>query len=101
MCICLQVSSGVLSGILSVSPEKIQAVDMDTLNNAITYSFLSGTPASYKDYFEINPNTGIVRQTKAVDTSIAKKFEIIVKVSELNRKVIVKAVFTFTFLYGI
>lgn len=98
---CLQVSSGVLSGILSVSPEKIQAVDMDTLNNAITYSFLSGTPASYKDYFEINPNTGIVRQTKAVDTSIAKKFEIIVKVSELNRKVIVKAVFTFTFLYGI
>lgn len=69
-----------MAGILAISPEKIQAVDMDSINAPISYSFLSGTPASYRDYFEINPSTGAVRQIKPVDTSVAKKFEIIVKV---------------------
>jgi protocadherin-15 len=69
-----------LAGILNISPEKIQAVDMDSINAPIKYSFLSGTPSSYKDYFEINEQTGAVRQIRAVDTSITKKFEIIVKV---------------------
>lgn len=69
-----------MAGILNISPEKIQAVDMDSINAPIKYSFLSGTPSSYKDYFEINEQTGAVRQIRAVDTSITKKFEIIVKV---------------------
>ncbi|KAG8256727.1 hypothetical protein J6590_063040 [Homalodisca vitripennis] len=63
------VSSGVLAGILAISPEKIQAVDMDSINSPIMYSFLSGVPSSYRDYFEINPNTGAVRQIKPVDTA--------------------------------
>lgn len=74
-------SSGVVAGILSISPEKIQAVDMDTMNSPITYSFSSGTPNSFREYFEIDSSTGAVRQIKAVVTSVAKKFEIIVKAS--------------------
>lgn len=73
-------SSGVLAGILAISPEKIQAVDMDSINSPISYSFLSGVPSSFREFFEINPSTGAVRQIKPVDTSVAKKFEIIVKV---------------------
>ncbi|XP_054265721.1 cadherin-99C-like [Macrosteles quadrilineatus] len=76
------VSSGVRAGILSVSPEKIQAVDMDTNNSPIIYSFLSGTPGSFREYFEINPSTGAVQQIRAVDTSVTKRFEIIVKAEE-------------------
>lgn len=78
------VSSGVLAGILAISPEKIQAVDMDSINAPISYSFLSGTPSSFRDYFEINPSTGAVRQIKSVDTSVTKKFEIIVKAEEVS-----------------
>lgn len=76
-----QVSSGVLSGILNISPEKIQAVDMDSINAPIHYSFLSGSPSNYREFFEINPNTGAVKQIKAVDTTVTKKFDIIIKVS--------------------
>ncbi|XP_034940694.1 cadherin-99C [Chelonus insularis] len=76
------VSSGVLSGILNISPEKIQAVDMDSINAPIHYSFLSGNPANYRDFFEINPNTGAVKQVRAVDTSVTKKFDIIIKAVE-------------------
>lgn len=75
-----QVSSGVLSGILNISPEKIQAVDMDSINAPVYYSFLSGSPPNYRDFFEINRSTGAVRQIKAVDTSATKKFDIIIKV---------------------
>ncbi|KAJ8894246.1 hypothetical protein PR048_006858 [Dryococelus australis] len=57
---------------------------MDMINSPIKYSFLSGTPSSYKDYFEINPQTGAVRQTHSVDTSVTKKFEIIIKAEEVS-----------------
>lgn len=53
---------------------------MDSINSPISYSFLSGTPSSYREYFEINPTTGAVRQIKPVDTAVTKKFELIVKV---------------------
>lgn len=75
-----QVSSGVLAGVLNIHPEKIQAVDMDSINAAIEYGFLSGTPSNYADYFHINPTTGVVRQIRPVDTSVTKNFDIIVKV---------------------
>ncbi|XP_075213856.1 cadherin 99C [Lycorma delicatula] len=78
------VSSGVLAGILAISPEKIQAVDMDSINAPISYSFLSGSPSSFREYFEINPSTGAVRQIKPVDTTVAKKFEIVVKAEEVS-----------------
>lgn len=75
-----QVSSGVLHGVLNISPEKIQAVDMDTINSPIYYTFVSGVPDSYKEYFRIDPDTGAVHQVKAVDTSTTKLFNIIIKV---------------------
>lgn len=78
------VSSGVLSGILNISPEKIQAVDMDTINSPIQYSFISGTPTNYKDFFEINPTSGAVRQIKPVDTAVTKKFDIIIRAQEVS-----------------
>ncbi|XP_076395319.1 cadherin 99C isoform X2 [Megachile rotundata] len=91
------VSSGVLSGILNISPEKIQAVDMDSINAPIYYSFLSGSPSNYRDFFEINPNTGAVKQIKAVDTTVTKKFDIIIKaveVSEAKRSATAKLTIT-------
>ncbi|XP_011167786.2 cadherin-99C isoform X1 [Solenopsis invicta] len=91
------VSSGVLSGILNISPEKIQAVDMDSINAPIHYSFLSGNPPNYRDFFEISPSTGAVRQTKAVDTTVTKKFDIIIKaveVSEAKRSATAKLTIT-------
>ncbi|XP_014256144.1 cadherin-99C isoform X2 [Cimex lectularius] len=78
------VNSGVLAGVLSITPEKIQAVDMDSLNKPIVYSFLSGTPSNYADFFEIDSSTGIVQQIKPVDTNTAKRFVIIVKATEFS-----------------
>ncbi|KRT82261.1 Cadherin, partial [Oryctes borbonicus] len=78
------VSSGVLHGILNISPEKIQAVDMDTINSPIRYTFVSGVPDSYKEYFRIDPDTGAVHQVKAVDTSTTKLFNIIIKAQEIS-----------------
>ena len=56
---------------------------MDTINSPIHYSFVSGTPNSYADYFKVDPETGAVRQIKAVDTSTTKMFNIIIKVRGL------------------
>ncbi|XP_046585956.1 cadherin-99C isoform X1 [Neodiprion lecontei] len=91
------VSSGILSGILNISPEKIQAVDMDSINAPIHYSFLSGNPPNYGEFFEINRNTGAVKQIKAVDTTVTKKFDIIIKaveVSEASRSATAKLTIT-------
>ncbi|XP_075975819.1 cadherin 99C isoform X3 [Anticarsia gemmatalis] len=76
------VNSGVLAGILSIEPEKIQAVDMDTLDARIRYSIESGEPDSYATYFAIDQNTGAVRQLVPVDTSIAKRFQLVIKAEE-------------------
>ncbi|GLH14858.1 Protocadherin-15 [Gryllus bimaculatus] len=76
------VSSGTLAGVLAVRPDRIQAVDMDSLDAPVRYSFLSGAPATYADYFAIDAATGAVRQVRAVDTAVAKSFDIIVKAEE-------------------
>ncbi|XP_052739794.1 cadherin-99C [Bicyclus anynana] len=78
------VNGGVLAGILTIEPEKIQAVDMDTLDARIKYSIESGEPDSWATYFDIDTNTGAVRQLVPVDTSIAKKFQLIVKAEEIS-----------------
>ncbi|KAF6213242.1 hypothetical protein GE061_010959 [Apolygus lucorum] len=80
------VNSGVLSGVMNIQPEKIQAVDMDSLNYQINYKFISGEPTSYKEYFTINPTTGVVRQIKPVESNVAKKFIIIVQAEEQSLK---------------
>lgn len=53
---------------------------MDTINSPIKYSFVSGTPNSYADYFRIDQEKGTIHQIKAVDTSTTKTFNIIIKV---------------------
>ncbi|XP_037302601.1 LOW QUALITY PROTEIN: cadherin-99C-like, partial [Manduca sexta] len=78
------VNSGVLAGILTIEPEKIQAVDMDTLDARIRYSIESGEPDSWATYFAIDPNTGAVRQLVPVDTTIAKKFQLDIKAEEVS-----------------
>lgn len=78
------VNGGVLAGILQIEPEKIQAVDMDTLDARIKYSIDSGEPDSWPNYFAIDENSGSVRQLVAVDTSIAKKFQLIIKAEEVS-----------------
>jgi protocadherin-15 len=79
------VPAGTLQGVLTVSPERIQAVDLDTISSPIQYSFLSGTPNNYADYFQIDDQTGVLKQTKVVDSSVtAKKFDIIVKAEEMS-----------------
>ncbi|CAH0674071.1 unnamed protein product [Spodoptera exigua] len=78
------VNSGVLAGILTIEPEKIQAVDMDTLDARIKYTIDSGEPDSWNTYFAIDPNTGAVRQLVPVDTTIAKKFQLVIKAEEVT-----------------
>nr|XP_043067788.1 cadherin-99C isoform X1 [Drosophila bipectinata] len=77
------VPAGSLLGVLTVLPERIQAVDLDTIGSPIRYSFASGMPGNYADYFQIDENTGVLKQTKAIDTSTAKKYDIIVKAEEV------------------
>ncbi|XP_052841310.1 cadherin-99C isoform X2 [Drosophila gunungcola] len=77
------VPAGSLLGVLTVLPERIQAVDLDTINSPIRYSFASGMPGNYADYFQIDEHTGVLKQTKAIDTSTAKKYDIIVKAEEV------------------
>ncbi|XP_052863564.1 cadherin-99C [Anopheles cruzii] len=79
------VPAGTLQGVLTVTPERIQAVDLDTISAPIRYSFLSGIPGSYGNYFEIDPQTGVLKQTRLVDASVtAKKFDIVVKAEEVS-----------------
>lgn len=57
---------------------------MDSLNYAIKYSFVEGSPSFYSEYFTIDPQFATVKQIKAVDTSLAKRFSITLKVSGEN-----------------
>lgn len=79
------VPAGTLQGVLTVTPERIQAVDLDTISSPIRYSFLSGNPSNYDDYFEIDSETGVLKQIKQVDASVtARRFDIIVKAEEVS-----------------
>lgn len=79
------VPAGTLQGVLDILPERIQAIDLDSISSTIKYSFLSGTPSNYKDYFDINDQTGIIKQIKIVDSFVtAREFDIIVKAEEVS-----------------
>lgn len=78
------VSVGVLQGVLPVHPERIQAVDLDTISAPIRYSFLKGAPSNYHEYFAIDESTGILKHIKIVDANVASEFEIIVKAEEVS-----------------
>lgn len=77
-------SVGVLQGVLPVHPERIQAVDLDTISAPIRYSFSKGTPSNFHEYFAIDESTGILRHIKVVETNVANEFEIIVKAEEVS-----------------
>ena len=83
-----KVTSGVSSGALRVLPEKIRAEDGDTLRSRIRYSFASGSPPSFRQHFSIDPDTGIVRQTrpgqKGGGGGGADLFDIAVKAEEVT-----------------
>lgn len=78
------VSVGVLQGVLPVQPERIQAVDLDTISAPIRYSFMKGAPSNYHEYFAIDEGTGILKHIKIVDANVASEFEIIVKAEEVS-----------------
>ncbi|XP_017860568.1 PREDICTED: protocadherin-15 [Drosophila arizonae] len=78
------VPAGSVQGVLNVLPERIQAVDLDTISSRIRYSFASGVPGNYADYFEIDEETGVLKQIKAVDTSTAKRYDIVVRAEEIS-----------------
>ncbi|XP_067617617.1 cadherin-99C [Eurosta solidaginis] len=78
------VPAGSLQGVLTVLPERIQAIDLDTISAPIRYSFANGMPDNYADYFEIDDQTGVLKQIKAVDTATARKYDIVVKAEEVS-----------------
>ncbi|CAG7733991.1 unnamed protein product, partial [Allacma fusca] len=78
------VTRGVLSGVLDVRPERILAVDKDTLRSTIHYSFVTGSPPSFVDYFHIDSQTGVVRQIRPVDNDEEVRFDIILKATEVT-----------------
>lgn len=79
------IPAGTLQGVININPERIQAVDLDTISSPIRYSFLNGSPGNYGEYFEIDEQTGIVKQIRVVDSSVtARQFDIIVKAEEVS-----------------
>lgn len=78
------VSVGVLQGVLPVQPERIQAVDLDTISAPIRYSFAKGIPSNYNQHFSIDESTGILKHIKVVEANVANDFEIIVKAEEVS-----------------
>lgn len=51
----------------------------------LRYTFMSGRPGTYDRYFTINPQTGAVTHTAAVDRAVTREFEIVVKVSYISK----------------
>lgn len=75
---------GVAAGLVSVQPDRIQAFDTDSYNAPIRYSFQDGSPGNFRDFFEIHPNSGLVRQIRPVRRSDTAQFNIVVKVMEMS-----------------
>ncbi|XP_021945639.1 cadherin-99C [Folsomia candida] len=76
----------VLTGLLEIRPEKVQAFDQDSLQSQIHYTFVNGTPASYLSYFLIDGTSGIIRQIRPIDNDFETRFEIFIKATEVTEK---------------
>ena len=81
-----KVVSGVSSGPLNVSPEKIHAEDQDTIRSVVEYEFMNGNPADYANFFKINFQTGVVSQIAPVSRISAKEYNLTVRATEVSRK---------------
>lgn len=80
------VSIGVLQGVLPVQPERIQAIDMDSISAPIRYSFLRGKPSNFREYFTIDEDTGILKHIKPVEANSVNEFEILIKAEEISEQ---------------
>ena len=73
-----------MSGLLPIQPDRIQAVDTDSNPAPIRYSFHDGKPSNYGDYFEIHPNSGLVRQIRPVRRSEVGHFDLVIRAEDLT-----------------
>ena len=69
------------SGLLTVKPERIQAMDTESKRAEIRYSLSSESSPDYASYFEIHPLSGYLRQIRTVNRSQIQLFNLTVKVS--------------------
>ena len=74
------VMSGRVEGVLSITPDRIFAKDKDSLDAAVTYTFIDGSPLSYLQYFSLDSKTGTVTQIKPVVSEVTHNFNITIKV---------------------
>ncbi|CAL4064956.1 unnamed protein product, partial [Meganyctiphanes norvegica] len=81
-----KVTSSKISGVLNVDPDQIRAVDQDSLAAPVSYSFISGTPSNFENFFKIDSQTGSVTQIAAVQESSIKQFTINIKAEEQSSK---------------
>ena len=81
-----RVTSGVVTGVLDIKPDTIHAQDQDSLRSEISYSFLTGKPSFYADYFSIDAKTGVVRQTREVDRETTGQFEMTLMAEEKTER---------------
>ena len=82
----LQVISGINSNILSVRPEKIHAEDQDTLRSVVEYEMIEGIPSDFRNFFQINFQTGVVSQIAPVSRTSAKEYDITIRAREVSSK---------------
>ena len=80
-----RVISGQIAGVLDIKPDTVHAMDQDSLRSEIRYSFVSGSPTNYKDYFSIDQRTGVIRQVKEVDREIVEEFEMVIMAEERTK----------------
>ena len=82
----LQVISGINSNILVVRPEKIHAEDQDTLRSVVEYEMIEGIPSDFRNFFQINFQTGVVSQIAPVSRTSAKEYDITIRAREVSSK---------------
>ncbi len=64
-------------------------MDPDTsMSHPVRYSLTEGSPGDFHQYFEINPNSGWVRQVRPIDSSGSRspnsKYELVVRAEEVS-----------------
>ena len=70
---------GLVSGPLEILPDRIRAEDADSLRSDVIYSLMEGTPSNFRAFFEIDGDTGVVRQIEPVEAEV-EEFNITVRV---------------------
>lgn len=77
-----EVASGAIEGALKLRPDTIYARDQDSMEHAIQYSFVDGTPSDFRSIFEINTTSGVVNQIAPASRAVTTHYSITVKAEE-------------------